>query len=156
MPKTYPNSRKEKWLNELSQGKTIKQIAAKHKVDMRTVKQGIEDVQGRHAAQETKAQIFRDALRGHYDRLNSALGMIIDELRLPEPYFTEMAWSEILVHQEILEDTRNPPRSSEQRKHARRCFLRSGITNRAFEEREGMACFDGLAKIAEKTSCCVR
>ena len=58
MPKSYPNSRKEQWFRELSQGKTIKQIAVKHKVDMRTVKRGIEDVQGRHTAQETKAQIF--------------------------------------------------------------------------------------------------
>ncbi len=108
MPKSYPNSRKEQWFRELSQGKTIKQIAVKHKVDMRTVKRGIEDVQGRHTAQETKAQIFRDALRGHYDHLNSALGMIINELRLPEPYFTEMAWVEILTHQRVSQGSETP------------------------------------------------
>jgi hypothetical protein len=108
MPKTYPNSRKEQWLIELSQGRTIKQIAKKSTCDMRTVKRGIEEMQGRRAAQETVAQIYRDALRGHYDRLNSALDMTIDELRLPDPYFTELAWVEIVSLPEVSQDSVDP------------------------------------------------
>lgn len=103
MPKTYPNSRKEQWLLEFSQGRTIKQIAVKSNCDMRTVKRAIEEMQSRHAAQETMAQLYRDALRGHFERLNSALDMIINDLRLPDTYFTELAWVELASRPETLQ-----------------------------------------------------
>lgn len=99
MPKTYPNSRKEQWLAQLSQGKTVKQIARSAKCDVRTVKRAIEEIRGRHAAQEAMAQLYREAFRGHIDRLNSALDLIIEDLRIPDPYFTELAWREIASSQ---------------------------------------------------------
>ncbi len=95
MPRTYPNSRKERWLAQYTQGKTVKQIAVKAKCDMRTVKRAIEEMRGRSAAQEAMAQLYREALRGHIDRLNSALDLIIEGLRIQVPYFTELAWTEI-------------------------------------------------------------
>ncbi len=95
MPKTFPNARKERWLAQYSQGKTIKQIAAKAECDMRTVKRAIEEMRGRRAAQEAMAQLYREALLSHIDRLNSALDSIIDGLRMPDPYFTELAWTQL-------------------------------------------------------------
>ncbi len=95
MPRTYPNSRKERWLAQYSQGRTVKQIAVKDKCDTRTVKSAIEQMRGRRAAQEAMAELYREALRGHIDRLNSALDSIIGGLHIPDPYFTELAWTEI-------------------------------------------------------------
>jgi hypothetical protein len=97
MPRTYPTSRKERWLAQYSQGKTIKQIASKDKCDTRTVKKAIEDMRGRRAAQETMAQLYREALRGHFDRLNSTLDSIIEGLRIPDPYFTVLKWTNIVL-----------------------------------------------------------
>jgi hypothetical protein len=64
---------------------------------MRTVKKAIEDMRGRLAAQEAMAQLYRDAFHGHIDQLNSALDSIIEGLRIPGPYFSELAWKEITV-----------------------------------------------------------
>ena len=97
MPKTFPNSRKELWLSQHEQGKTIKQIATKAKCDMRTVKRAIEEMRGRHAAQEVMTQLYREAFRGHIDRLNSALDLIIEGLLLPDPYFTALGWANIAL-----------------------------------------------------------
>ena len=99
MPKTYQNSRKERWLAQYSQGKTVKQIAVKDKCDVRTVKRAIEEMRGRRAAQETMAQLYREALRSHFDRLNSALDLIIEGLHIPALYFTALAWTEIVSSQ---------------------------------------------------------
>ena len=96
MPKIYSNSRKEKWLTQYMQGKTIKQIA-KGNCDVRTVKRAIEELQGRHAAQEAMTQLYREAFRGHIDRLNSALDLIIENLQLPDLYFTALGWTNIIL-----------------------------------------------------------
>ena len=105
MPKTYSNSRKERWLVQYSQGKTIKQIASKDKCDTRTVKSAIEQMRSRRAAQEAMAELYREALRGHIDRLNSVLDSIIEGLRIPDPYFTELAWHVIASSQEVSQES---------------------------------------------------
>ena len=97
MPKTYSNSRKERWLAQYMQGKTIKQIAAKDKCDVRTVKRAVEEMRGRYAAQEAMMQLYREAFRSHIDRLNSALDLIIEGLLLPDPYFTALGWMKIVL-----------------------------------------------------------
>lgn len=105
MPKTYSNSRKEKWLAQFMQGKTIKQIAAKDKCDVRTVKRAIEELQGRHAAQEAMTQLYREAFRGHIDRLNSALDLIIEGLQLPAHYFTALGWIYIVLSGSVSQES---------------------------------------------------
>jgi hypothetical protein len=95
MPKKYSKSKKEEWLAELAQGKTTKQVAKNHKIDERTIKRAANELYSRRAAQEAMAQLYQEALRGHMNRLNSALDTIIDELRMPDPYVTELAWNVI-------------------------------------------------------------
>lgn len=95
MPKTYPNSKKEKWLVQLAQGKSPGQIASEAHCDERTVKRAIQEIRSRRAAQEALTQLYQEALRDHMNKLNAALDMIIEELHLPDPYLTEIAWSEI-------------------------------------------------------------
>lgn len=101
MPKTYPTSRKERWLAQYSRGKTIKQIASKEKCDVRTVKSAIEEMRGRRAAQEAMSQLYQEAFQGHIDRLNSALDSIIEGLRIPDPYLTELVWHVIASSQKV-------------------------------------------------------
>ena len=157
MPRTYPNSRKEQWLTELSQGKTIKQIAAKSKCDMRTVKRAIEEMQGRRAAQETMAQLYRDALRGHYDRLNSALDMIIDELRLPDPYFTELAWVEIASLPEALQGSGDLGEvGSEESRQAEDAFSDSALLAEHLKNGKAWKALIDWKKIAEEAPRCLR
>jgi hypothetical protein len=107
MPKKYSKSKKEEWLAELAQGKTTKQVAKNHKIDERTIKRAANELYSRRAAQEAMAQLYQEALRGHMNRLNSALDTIIDELRMPDPYVTELAWNVIassrLSSQEVRE-----------------------------------------------------
>jgi hypothetical protein len=95
MPRKYSKSKKEEWLAELAQGKTTKQIAKDHKIDERTLKRAASELYSRRAAQEAMAQLYQEALRGHMNRLNSALDMIINELQMPKPYVTELAWNTV-------------------------------------------------------------
>lgn len=92
MPRTYARAKKEEWLAALAQGKSPKQVANDYKIDERTVKRAASELHSLRAAQEAMTQLYREALRGHVNRLNSALDMIIEELHMPEPYFTELAW----------------------------------------------------------------
>lgn len=95
MPKTYSISKKQEWLAQMAQGKSPKQIASEAKCDERTIKRAVQEIRSKSAAQEALTQLYQEALRNHMDRLNAALDMIIEELRLPEPYLTETTWSQI-------------------------------------------------------------
>jgi hypothetical protein len=97
MPKTFPNTRKERWVEQLSQGRSVKQIARSSKCDVRTVKRAIEEIRNKRAAQEALTQLYQQALREHMSKLNETLDMIIEELHLPSPYVTELAWNEVTL-----------------------------------------------------------
>lgn len=101
MPKTYPDLKKEQWLVQLSRGKSPKQIARKEGCDQRTVIRAAQEIRSRHAAQEALTQLYQDALREHMNRLNSALDMVIEDLKLPDPFVTEIAWSHFRIHHTI-------------------------------------------------------
>ena len=102
MPKTFSNSKKEQWLEQYSQGRTEKQIAHSSKCDIRTVKRAIEETRGRRAAQEALTQLYQEAIRDHMKKLNMALDRIINELSLPDPKDTEIAWLDINTSQNPL------------------------------------------------------
>lgn len=95
MPKTYPDSVKEQWFIQLAQGKSPKKIAHEAHCDERTVKRSIQEIRSRRAAQEALTQLYQEAIRGHMNKLNTALDRIINELRLPDPHQTEIAWVDI-------------------------------------------------------------
>lgn len=81
----------------LVQGKSSKQVAREFKIDERTVKKAASESQSRRAAQEAMAQLYQEALRGHMNRLNSALDTIIEELQMPEPYVAALAWNMVVL-----------------------------------------------------------
>lgn len=95
MPRTYSDSEKKNWLAKLAQGKSIKQVAKEYKVDERTVKRSANELYSRNAAQEALTQLYQEAIRDHMNNLKAALDSIINELRLPDPHQTEIAWSDM-------------------------------------------------------------
>ena len=101
MPRTYPHSEKEKWLEELAQGKSLNQVAEDAHCDVRTIKRAIQEIRSKSAAQEALSTLYREGLRSHMNGMNMALDMILKELRLPEPYLTEIAWSQIRSPQDL-------------------------------------------------------
>ncbi len=95
MPKTYANSKKEQWLALLAQGKSPKQVAREAGCDERTIKRAVQEMHGRRAAQEAMTQLYEEALRTHMNKLNSALDVIIEGLRLPDLYSAKIAWTQV-------------------------------------------------------------
>ena len=101
MPRTYAQARKEKWLQELAQGKSSKQIAKEAGCDERTIKRAVREIRSKSAAQEALTQLYQEALRSHMHGMNAILGAILRDLQLPEPYLTEIAWSQIKSPQSL-------------------------------------------------------
>jgi hypothetical protein len=101
MPRTYPDSKKEQWLAQLSRGTSPKQIASKSGCDQRTVVRAAQEIRSRRAAQEALTQLYKDALREHMNKLNTTLDTIIDDMRLPDQFMTEIAWLQIATSHTI-------------------------------------------------------
>jgi hypothetical protein len=95
VPKTYASSKKEKWLTQLALGKSPRQVAKASSCDVRTVKRAVLETRTKSAAQEALLELYREALRNHMNGMNVALDGVIEELRLPEVYLPDIAWSQI-------------------------------------------------------------
>jgi hypothetical protein len=95
MPKTYPDAKRENWIEQLAQGGSIKKIAKGSHCDPRTVKRAVQEMRSKNAAQEALVQMYQEALRNHMNGMNAALDTVIEELRLPEPFGAEIPWLEI-------------------------------------------------------------
>ena len=103
MPKTYSQDKKEKWLEELSGGKSTKQIARESNADERTVKQAIKDIKSKAAAQQALTQMYQEALRNHMNVLNSAIIEILKELELPSPFMPYFDWHNVKSQEALLQ-----------------------------------------------------
>ena len=89
-----PESTRKKWLELSAEGDTAKQIAKKYHCDARTVKAALEGERSSQAGQEALTQLYKDALHKHMNGLNASLEGVIAELRVPEPFVTEISISQ--------------------------------------------------------------
>ena len=85
MPRTYSMTDKRKWLDAFERGETEASIARQQRpsCDVRTVRKGIEQARQQRAAQDARAQLTVEALRGHQESLLSIVREVLGALTLP-------------------------------------------------------------------------
>ena len=93
MPKKYPILKKREWLQNYEEGKSEVFIARSNHCDIRTVKKGIEEVRRERDAHLARADLIKESLRNHNQRLLSLIRELIPAL-IPLPSNQLIPWSD--------------------------------------------------------------
>jgi len=79
MPKKIPIGEKGKWLEEIENGKSDAAIASKYKHDIRTIRDGIEEVRQVRDVRLARIDLLKEVIRKHQDRLQDELRSILKD-----------------------------------------------------------------------------
>jgi len=93
MPRKVPIVEKREWLSDYESGKSEASIASKARRDVRTVKKGVEEARRERDAHLARADLIKESLRGHNQRLLSLIRELMPAL-IPLPSNQVIPWSE--------------------------------------------------------------
>lgn len=93
MPKKIPILKKREWLQTYEEGKSEASIAHNDHCDIRTVKKGIEEARRERDAHMARADLIKESLRGHNQRLLSLIRELMPAL-IPLPSNQVIPWNE--------------------------------------------------------------
>ncbi len=93
MPKKFSILKKREWLQNYEGGKSEASIASDNRCDIRTVKKGIEEVRRERDAYLARADLIKESLRNHNQRLLGLIRELVPAL-IPLPSNQVIPWSE--------------------------------------------------------------
>jgi hypothetical protein len=85
MPKKIPVQDRRKWLQDYEKGKSEAAIANNAHRDLKAVKRGIEWARNERDASVARAELLKDALHNHQEKLLAIIDAILSALVLPPP-----------------------------------------------------------------------
>jgi hypothetical protein len=100
MPKSISMVQKREWLEQFERGITETHIAAKSKRDIRTVKKGLDEARRERVSSQARAELVKDAMQKHNDKLIKIVNELIPLLKLPSPN-QEIPWEDQFISGEI-------------------------------------------------------
>lgn len=77
MPKKIPFEEKEKWLEEIENGKSEAAVVSKYKHDKRTIRDGIEEVRQVRDVRLARIELLKEVIQKHQNRLQDELKGIL-------------------------------------------------------------------------------
>ncbi len=92
MPRKFSNVDKQKWLELYEKGKSESWIANQKKIDLRTVKRGIQDAGQARTGLMARVELVRDALRKHQELLLDTLSKMQEALTPPAIDLEALSW----------------------------------------------------------------
>jgi hypothetical protein len=92
MPRKFSNVDKQKWLELYEKGKSESWIANQRKIDLRTVKRGIQEAMQARTGLMARVELVRDALRKHQELLLDTLSKMQEALKPPAIDLEVLSW----------------------------------------------------------------
>lgn len=92
MPKKIPVEEKRRWLEQYESGKLEAAIASKYGRDIRTIKNGIEEVRREQDVRLARTELLKEALRKHQESLEDELRNILKELESSPYDLAPLSW----------------------------------------------------------------
>jgi len=89
MPKKVPMSEKREWLRDFDEGKPAAEIAKQRKKALKVIKRGIEEARADRDGAAARAEIVKDALKGHQQQLMGIINRLSDAAEVP-PFDLEL------------------------------------------------------------------
>ena len=83
MPKKIPIVEKRRWLQDYEQGKSEAAIASQNHRDLRIIKKGIEEARRERVVNMARADLVKEAIRNHNEKLLSIVQEILPVLKPP-------------------------------------------------------------------------
>jgi len=83
MPKKIPIIEKREWLHDYEEGKSEAAIASRRRRDIRVIKKGIEEARRERVANLARADLVKEALRSHNEKLLNIIREILPALKPP-------------------------------------------------------------------------
>jgi len=83
MPKKIPIVEKRRWLQDYEQGKSEAAIASQNHRDLRIIKKGIAEARRERVVNVARADLLKDAIRNHNEKLLSIVHEILSALNPP-------------------------------------------------------------------------
>lgn len=85
---------KRMWLEEYERGKSEAAIVSREHRDTRTVNKALDDARRERDARFARAELMKEALRGHQDALREELNRIVNNLGTSPGDFAPLSWHE--------------------------------------------------------------
>ncbi len=92
MPKRYADATKRKWFELSKAGRSDAFIANRYKCDVRTLRNGISEVQRKQDARQASIELVKDRIKKHQDSLVEELERIHSQIALPPADYMVLSW----------------------------------------------------------------